>query len=72
METTELAYGQGWVDCMRKVAEDLHVQAHRELDANGNGDPRGVAFYQTYELLIEEADKIEADIARQWREAHPK
>jgi hypothetical protein len=71
MDKTELAYGQGYVAAMRKIAEDLHTQAHLEMDAKGNGDARGVAFYQTYELLLQEAKIIEDDIQRQWRAEHP-
>lgn len=71
MNSKEFAYGKGYVDALHKVAEDLHTQAHIEFDSRGSGDARGLAFFETYKIIKENADKVEADIDRQWKESHP-
>ena len=71
MNIKEFAYGRGFCDALFKVAEDLHTQAHVEFDKHGNLDPRGLAFFETYKVITQEATKVELDIERQWRESHP-
>ena len=58
----EYAYGQGYIDALSKVAEDLHTQYHAEVDKRGNGDPRAVAFYELSEVLKENSKAIKDDI----------
>ena len=57
----EYAYGRGYTDALERVAEDLHTQSHTEFDTNGNGDPRGLAFYETSEVLRTHAKAIRLD-----------
>lgn len=58
----EYAYGQGYIDALTRVSEDLHTQYHEEVDKRGNGDPRAVAFYELSAILKENSKAIRDDI----------
>ena len=57
----EYAYGQGYTDALQRVADDLHLQYHTEVEKGGNLDPRAVAFYETSEVLKKNAKAIRED-----------